>query len=84
VITNQRAEPNLTLTEVENGFSKVESNCPVLTTYLGRPVAPLDVEGAWIDREQSQTFQFDLRKTATGLWRAELFAAAKHLVNGWE
>jgi hypothetical protein len=87
VLTNHRAEPKITIREREVGFSKVESNCPVLTTYLGRPVAPLenlDGPNTYVDAEQTQSFAYDLRELLKGFGAPGYRPLANNVVNGFE
>jgi hypothetical protein len=85
VETNHRALPRLKIVEEENGVSKSESNCPIPVSYLGRPVAPLDIsDSTRLDAEQSRGFQFDLRDIRLGFGAPTFSPLQSYLVNGWE
>lgn len=83
-ITNHRAQPLMRISENELGLSKVETSCPALTTYLGRPVAPFGNEIYPLESDQAQTFQYDLRKLLLGFGAASYRPLQNHLVNGWD
>lgn len=86
-IENHRGTLKLKISERDVSFSKGESNCPVISTYLGRPIAPVAVGGLggvmWT-RSVGKSFAFDLRELLIGFGLGSFGPLENHVAHGWE
>lgn len=82
VMTNHHANPAIKISE--NSATKVETNPPAFTEYLGRPVAPFGNETYPLEAQQRQEFSFDLRKLSLGFGASSFQPLQNTVVNGWD
>lgn len=80
-----RSFPKLTISEWDVAKTNVEGSCPVLSTYLGRPIAPVGLSGlsgiSWMDGVR-KTYAFDLRKFKLGFGSPTFAPLQNWVVNG--
>lgn len=81
VLTNHQGEIELGLVETDPATVRLETSCPLVTTYLGRPLLPFPIN--WADGI-TKRFEFDLRELLVGFGKSVFAPNQSHVTQGFE